>query len=321
MHLPIIVDETIAQPALPIIDLSNFDRDVASRRAIAQQIDSASQHSGFFYLRGHGLSQVQLDALFEQCRAFFDLPLEQKQASAWTTAHSNRGYGQLGREKLNPDRATDYKETYNLGYEWDEPDAPKNAYPEALPQFRETVLTGFSAFSAVANRVFRGLAIALDLPEDFFVQRHDQQPFTLRFLHYPPLPNVLDVNQIRAGEHTDYGTITLLAQDNSGGLEVQTHSGAWIAAPPIPGTLLVNLGDLMEHWTNHRYRSTVHRVCFPPGASAGRSRHTVVFFCDANPNTEIACLPSCQDAQNPPLYPPILAGEYLVSRLNRTYQY
>jgi len=220
MHPPTMNEAAIASPALPIIDLSDFEQDAESRRAIAQQIDLACRHTGFFYVRGHGLPQTQLEALFEQCHAFFALPLKQKQAAAWTSAQSNRGYGQLGRERLNPDRPTDYKETYNIGCERQEPDAPQNAYPEALPEFRKIALEGFAAFSAVANRIFRGLAIALDLPEDFFVQRHDQQPFTLRFLHYPPLPRSLDSNQIRAGEHTDYGTITLLAQDNSGGLEV-----------------------------------------------------------------------------------------------------
>lgn len=313
--------EAIAPSHLPIIDFSDFERDPAAQRAIAQHIDAACRHTGCFYLRGHGLPPAQLAALFAQCRAFFALPLAQKQAAAWTTAQSNRGYGQLGRERLNPDRPTDYKETYNIGCERDTPDAPQNVYPAALPEFRDTAQAGFAAFTAVANQVMRGLAIALDLPPDFFVQRHDQQPFTLRFLHYPPPPSALEADQIRAGEHTDYGTITLLAQDDCGGLEVQTPDGEWIAAPSIPDALLVNLGDLMARWTNHRYRSTPHRVGLPAGANAGRSRYSVVFFCDANPDTEVACLPSCHNAAHPPLYPPIRAGDYLVSRLNNTYQY
>ncbi len=158
----------------------------------------------------------------------------------------------------------------------------------------------------------------MELPEDFFTTRHNQQNHTLRLLHYPPLQTSPKPGQVRAGEHSDYGSLTLLFQDGVGGLEVQTTSGEWIAAPWIPGTVVVNTGDLMQRWTNHIFCSTKHRVMIPNDERVKQSRYSVAFFCHPNDDTEIACLESCQKQQSP-IYPPILAGEYLVSRLQATY--
>ncbi|MEI1373380.1 MAG: 2OG-Fe(II) oxygenase family protein [Nostoc sp.] len=129
----------------------------------------------------------------------------------------------------------------------------------------------------------------------------------------PPKPG-----QVRAGEHSDYGSITLLFQDDVGGLEVQTASGEWIAAPTIPDTVIVNTGDLIQRWTNHVFCSTKHRVMIPSDNRVNQSRYSVAFFCHPNDHTEIACLESCQKEQSP-IYPPILAREYLLSRLQATY--
>ncbi len=189
------------------------------------------------------------------------------------------------------------------------------------------ILAFYEACTEVANRVLQAFALALQLPCDFFATRHDRQNHTLRLLHYPPLQQPPKLGQVRAGEHSDYGSITLLFQDEVGGLEVQTASGEWIAAQPIPGTVVVNTGDLMQRWTNHVFCSTKHRVMIPGDDRVKQSRYSVAFFCHPNDDTEIACLESCQSERSltasrfpsTPIYPPIAAGDYLISRLQATY--
>lgn len=301
--------------SLPVINFAAFGQgDGAQKRAIAHHLDTACRQTGFFYLTGHALPSEQIRAMFDQSRAFFAQPLAAKQKGNWSHAESNRGYGGIGREQLNPDGPADYKETLNLGWEAPDSHLPQNPWPQDLPNFQPIAQAFFRDCIAVAQQVFEALAIALDLPPHFFIDHHNQNPFTLRLLHYPPLPTHRPAQQLRAGEHTNYGTITLLFLEAGEGLEVQTVDGVWRSVPPQPDAIVVNLGDLMARWTNHRYRSTPHRVVAGEG-----DRYSIAFFCDANPTTEIACLPSCQSPDNPPRYPPIRAGEYLISRLTQTY--
>ena len=137
-------------------------------------------------------------------------------------------------------------------------------------------------------------------------------------MHYPALPDSFNAQagESRAGEHTDYGSITLLFQDTAGGLEVRTRACEWIAATPIPGTVVVNTGDLMQRWTNHVFCSTPHRVNL---RSSHRERYSIAFFCHPNHSANIRCISTCSDAENPPRYAPISAGNHLLERLNATY--
>ena len=135
-----------------------------------------------------------------------------------------------------------------------------NRFPAENEAFREPMLTFFEACCAATDRILRAFAIALQLPDDFFTPRHNQRCNTLWLLHYPPVVQTPKPDQVRAGEHTDYGSITLLFQDQVGGLEVQTADGNWLLAPCIPGAIVVNTGDLMQRWTNHVFCSTRHRV-------------------------------------------------------------
>ncbi|WNN91902.1 2OG-Fe(II) oxygenase family protein [Gloeocapsopsis dulcis] len=137
-------------------------------------------------------------------------------------------------------------------------------------------------------------------------------------MHYPRLEQPPKPGQVRAGAHSDYGSITLLFQDQVGGLEVQTRSSEWILAPAIPNTVVVNTGDLMQRWTNHVFCSTKHRVMIPTDERITRSRYSIAFFCHPNHDAEIACLPSCS-IENPAIYPPISAGDHLLRRLQATY--
>ncbi|WP_375511716.1 isopenicillin N synthase family dioxygenase [uncultured Nostoc sp.] len=291
---------------IPIIDLTAFTNgNTITRQNIIKQIYQACHEIGFMYLQNSGISKDLIRQVFAYSKSFFNLPLEVKQKQAWSDEFSNTGYVGLERERLDPNKPGDLKEAFNVN-------------KQAAIGIDASILAFYDSCTELANTVLQAYALALELPEDFLITRHNQQNHTLRSLHYPPLQISPKAGQVRAGEHSDYGSITLLFQDDVGGLEVQTASGEWIAAPAIPDTVVVNTGDLMQRWTNHVFCSTKHRVMIPSDSRVNQSRYSMAFFCHPNDDTEIACLESCQKEQLP-FYPPILAGEYLLSRLQATY--
>jgi isopenicillin N synthase-like dioxygenase len=318
----------IKTPAdIPLIDFSPFltDDPVGKQRVVAE-IYRACHRVGFLYLSHHGIPQAAIDEAFEQSRRFFALPLAEKQAIAWSSEVSNRGYIGLGRERLNETQPGDLKEAFNLGREVSPAEAValgkplvQNRWPAALSSFRPTLTDFFSTCGAAAAHVFRAFALALGMPEGFIAAQHRAENYTLRLLHYPPLDCAPKPGQIRAGAHSDYGTLTLLFQDDVGGLEVLSTQGEWVSAPAIPGAVLINTGDLTERWSNGIFRSTQHRVGLPQAAAPGRDRYSIAFFCEPDADALITCLPTCQGPSNPPKYPPITAGDYLLSRLQATY--
>ncbi len=314
---------------IPVIDFRPFlEGDLAARQVVAAEIYRACHGIGFLYLSNHGIAQPLIERLFAQSQQFFELPVAVKQRAAWSGALSNRGYVGLGRERLDPSQPGDPKEAFNLGRELS-PELTSslgssaslglNHWPSELPAFRQTVLEFYTACAQAALRVLQAFALALRLPERFFEQTHTPGDHTLRLLHYPP---ELEPGRVRAGAHSDYGSLTLLLQDQVGGLEVRSLEGQWLPAPTLADTLVVNTGDLLERWTNHEFVSTQHRVVGLTGSAAAIARHSrysVAFFCHPNPETEVACLETCHGSERPALYPPIRSGEYLLSRLRATY--
>ncbi|MEH2435842.1 MAG: 2OG-Fe(II) oxygenase family protein [Nostoc sp.] len=291
---------------IPIIDLTAFSNgDIITQQKIIKQIYQACHEIGFMYLQNSGISKDLIKQVFSYSKSFFNLSLEVKQKQAWSDEFNNTGYVGLERERLDPNKPGDLKEAFNVN-------------KQAAMEIDASILAFYDSCTELANTVLQAYALALELPEDFFITRHNQQNHTLRSLHYPPLQTPPKPGQVRAGEHSDYGSITLLFQDDVGGLEVQTASGEWIAAPAIPNSVVVNTGDLMQRWTNDMFCSTKHRVMIPSDNKVKQSRYSIAFFCHPNDDTEIACLESCQKEQSS-IYPPILAGEYLLSRLQATY--
>ncbi len=316
---------------LPLIDFAPFrEGNAAARSATAKEIYRACHEIGFMYLKNSGIKPDLIAKTFEHSKQFFDLTLAEKNQLAWSDKFSNRGYVGLERERLDENKPGDLKEAYNIGLE----SSLDNRWLERDEEFRSSMLDFFSACTTAAVEIARAMAIALELPEFFLADRHDKQDNTLRLLHYPPIEKALEQDQLRAGEHSDYGSFTLLFQDKDtsaklgsaaqdvraiGGLEVCNAAGEWIEAPFISETVLVNTGDLMQRWTNHIFRSTKHRVGIPQDQRAKQSRYSIAFFCHPNHDTEISCLETCQSVEHPPLYPPITAGDYLLSRLQATY--
>ncbi|MBD2613223.1 isopenicillin N synthase family oxygenase [Nostoc punctiforme FACHB-252] len=291
---------------IPVIDLSAFTNgNATTRQGVVKQIYQTCHEIGFMYLQNSEISKDLIEQVFIYSKSFFNLPLEVKQKQAWNDEFNNTGYVAVERERLDPNKPGDLKEAFNVS-------------KQGAVGVDACVVAFYDSCTELANTVLQTFALALELPEDFFTTRHSQHNHTLRFLHYPPLQTPPKPEQVRAGEHSDYGSITLLFQDRIGGLEVRTTAGEWISAAAIPDTVIVNTGDLMQRWTNNVFCSTKHRVMIPKDDRVNQSRYSIAFFCHPNDDVEIACLESCQK-ENSSIYPPILAGEYLLQRLQATY--
>ena len=311
---------------IPLIDIAPlFSDEPKDWTAVAEQIDQACQGSGFFYIKGHGVSHETMQSVMTMAKTLFDSPMALKKAIDITQSDHHRGYGSIATEQLDPERPGDFKETFdmarNLGADHPDVLANKplhgpNRYPD-IEGFQAMMETHYWRMLEVGKTVLRGIAIALKIEPDFFDQRFAEPISVLRFIHYPPDSGRTDEAQIGAGAHTDYGCITVLYQDAAGGLQVRNRQGEWIDAPPIEGTFVINIGDMMARWSNDRYTSTPHRVVNP---EAGH-RYSSPFFVEPNFDTDIYCLPGCSDDAHPAKYPAISAGEYLLSRFRDTYAY
>ena len=309
---------------IPLIDLSTA-RDDAHLGAM---LGDVARDIGFFVVTNHGVPDTLIGDVFAQSTQFFASNTATKAALSIKHNTSNRGYVALGEERLDAAKPGDVKEAFNIG--WNLPaDHPEvlagrpfravNVWPDAaaLPDLQRTMLAYFAACHQLGLRLHCALAHDLGVAPDFFVDKLDQPLATLRLLHYPPRPARYEPGQSGAGEHTDYGNLTLLATDDAGGLEVRTRSGAWISPPSLPGALICNIGDCLMRWTNDVYVSTPHRVVNP----VGRERYSVAFFLDPNPDAVVACLPTCVTADRPEKYAPTTGADYLKARLDATYSH
>ncbi|MGC8102487.1 2-oxoglutarate and iron-dependent oxygenase domain-containing protein [Metapseudomonas otitidis] len=311
---------------LPLIDIAPlYGTDSAAWRDVATQIDAACRDWGFFYITGHGIPPERIDALLAAAKAFFALPEAEKLKIDITRTAHHRGYGAIATEQLDPTQPSDLKETFDMGFHMaaDHPEVlagkplrGPNRHPD-LPGWAPLMEQHYADMQALAQTLLRAIALALGIERDFFDARFAEPISVFRMIHYPPRHTARSADQPGAGAHTDYGCVTLLYQDDAGGLQVRNVNGEWIDAPPIPGSFVVNIGDMMARWSNDRYTSTPHRVISPLGVH----RYSMPFFAEPHPDTEISCLPNCSSADNPPKYPPVTSAEYLLSRFADTYAY
>ncbi len=315
---------------VPVIDLAG------SAAAVAAGIDEACREIGFFQIVGHGLDPAVGAEAWDVAAEFFRLPADQKMAVA-IPAGDAYGYGPFQVERLAASRGDvtppDLKETFSVGPNWttaapdpltDPAEAfvrSLNRWPAALPHMERIMRRQYEALAELVERVMALMAIGLGLPDDRFVAAIDQHTSALRALHYPDLAGcVVEPGQLRAGAHSDYGTLTLLRQDDAPcGLQVRDVDGTWHDVPAIEDAYVVNVGDALERWTNERWRSTLHRVVIPSD-DAGRdcSRQSMAFFHNANWDAVIECLPSCLAAGESPRYAPVTAGEHLMGKFRST---
>jgi isopenicillin N synthase-like dioxygenase len=321
-----------AASPLPVVDLAPFHAGgEAGKRAVAAQVDAACRDLGFLRVTGHGVPQSVCDSLLAAWGGFFDLPMADKLRWVVPDESANRGYSWPGKEALAYSRGEttppDLMEAFNIGRrEQDDPYYEQHrafyaptVWPDRPRGLRAAWETYDRAAGAVAGTVLRAMAIALDLPEDWFTQRCARAIETTRAINYQreagqggPEPG-----QMRMGAHTDYGILTVLLADDVPGLQV-FRAGQWHDVPTPRGTLTLNIGDMLALWTNDRWTSTLHRVLPPPAGTEGpQRRRSVARFLDCPPDQVIECIPSCCGPGNPPRYQPVQAGEWLMAKILR----
>jgi len=311
----------------PMLDVARyFAGDESELPRLGQELRYAFENVGFYYLRGHGVPQSLIDAVFAEAERFHTQPIDAK--LALRINEHNIGYMPIGgsiarSSKVNNNTRPSVNEAFFLRRERtpDDPDVIANRqlrglnqWPPNLPGFRDTVLAYMNAMEAMGRRMVRVYAVALDLPPDYFDTMFAVPNMIQRLTHYPPTENPAE-NEFSIAPHTDSGFATFLAPSAVEGLSIRLPDLRWVSAPSIQGAFVVNGGDLLKRWTNDRFLSTPHRVVH----TGGRHRYAIPYFFDAHPDTLIACLPTCQSPDNPPRYDPITYDDYAIWYARRNY--
>lgn len=307
---------------MPVLDLGEWiaGGDIAP---LVAQFREACTHTGFFYVKNHGVPQSVIDAVFDATRRYMSLPMEERLKDR-IDERFRRGFMPIGVTQ-HPGHKPDLKESYELGLDLPLTDADvqagrplhgPNRWPADKPWLEEAAMAYFNHTIALGKRLLRVFALALGQPEAFFLQYARKPMVQARLFHYPPQESPTQL-ELGAAAHTDYGMLTLLVQDPIGGLELRTKAGEWVAAPYIEGTLVVNLGDLVKVWTNDRYVSNLHRVA----NRTGRERYSIPTFFNLDYDTPVACLPGFVEPGEAPRHAPIKSGDYLVSRFASVQKY
>ncbi|WP_198351011.1 isopenicillin N synthase family dioxygenase [Flavisphingomonas formosensis] len=287
---------------LPIVDISALaETDREARRSLAEALRAAGTGSGFFYLTGHGLDEAALGAVLDAARSLFSLDEAAKRRIANRGRPGAPGYARMGGRTTAGDLQAPLKEEYFLRREGG---AEPNLWPDKLAGFRAVMLAHVEAMHDIAARVMRGMALSLNLPEDHFDAFCTDPIAALRLVRYAPEAE-------GAGPHNDFGALTLLLQDDVGGLQLFDRGrDRWIDVPPFRGALVVNVGDLFERWTNGLYHSSLHRVA----NLAGVERFSAPFFLTGAASQLIECLPGCVAPGEAPRHPPVTVADHLNAR-------
>ena len=317
---------------VPVIDIAPFlEGTPEGVEQVAKQIAHACEEIGFFQITGFGVAEEFIQEVYDVSRRFFDLTDELKATAAQPAPGQVRGWTAVGKEGLSYslDAAApgDLKEKMDMGpfdvpneeyYNGAEagPHFAPNVWPDALPEMRPLWERYFAEMSEVSRQVMRIFAVGLGLDIGYFEDKVDKHISMFRVLNYPDQPEPPLPGQLRAGAHSDYGSLTLLRQEQRpGSLQVRTKSGEWFDVPVVEGALVVNIGDLMAEWTNDRWVSTLHRVVNPSRDDANDSRRiSLVFFHQPNYDAMISCLPTCLQPGEEPKHSMISSGDHLFSK-------
>ena len=322
----------IAFTEIPVIDISALaGNDARAIAATAREIGIAAQNVGFFNISGHGIAPELIERTYEMSKTFHSAPLERRMEVHVSHSPGTRGFVPSTVEWTDPDPELhrlvepdpgDFDfltkpllhAAFDLSLEIDEQDPDfragnlmlvPNQWPAWLPEMRSTVMAYYDAVAAVGDRLFRAFAIALDLPETFFIDRAKKPPSQLRLLHYPPNDLPMNKDNLGIGAHSDFECFTIL-HHRSAGLQVMNAADEWVEAPPIPGTFTVNIGDLLEGWTNGLFKATQHRV-----VNTGKERLSLPLFFAVDYDTVVEPLPQFVTEAQPAAYNRIVAGQHL----------
>lgn len=310
--------KTMRPDAIPVVDLSML-RESSGATDVANALHRASQSLGFIYVKGHGISQESIDRARKYAFEFFRSSDANKATVLVSSSH--RGWLKPGASKMDDDAKADLKESFIWGHEHTHatsydthPLRGTNQWPAFVPELREAAVTYFDQAHNVASLLMQGFALGLKLDKNFFLQSADRPLSRASFVYYPAQSTDSEQIQFGVAPHTDFGVLTVLCQDDTGGLQVQDINGDWIHAPPIEGTLVVNVADLLCRWTAGEYKSTPHRVV----NTSGTERLSLVLAFDPNPETII-------DANDIPgltaVEEPITCGDYLTWRFEKAFSY
>lgn len=315
---------------IPILDVSAlFSIDDKAAAGVAETLRGYLEQVGFLYVTGHDVPPESVESVREAARRFFALPDEEK--LKLKIDRNFRGFLPMASSTIVTSSVAkvskpNQSESLMLMHEVaaDDPDSiagkplqGPNQWPseQVLPGFRATVETYVSQMELLARKMVGAIAVSLGMDADALDPYFDKPTTFLRLLHYPTQP--AEDGLFGSAPHTDYGFITLLAQDNVGGLEVKNKKGEWVAAPPIPNTFVMNVGDILARWSNDRFVSTPHRVI----NRSGRERFSQPFFFDPSMDYTISALNACVPSGTEPKYEPVVYRDYLMERIDKNYHY
>ncbi len=319
----------------PVVDISSFKTgEQNAKKSLARRVDEVCRQTGFLAIVGHGVPAEVIEGAWSDARRFFDLPTEKKLESKMPYVGYPYGYSPFQAEalakSLGDETPPDLKESFSIGPldqptpDVDDPNADfrfaSNIWPREPAGFRRAWSSYYRAMGDLASTIMRIFAVSLDLPETFFDGVIDDPISAMRALNYPQQSVPPKAGQLRAGAHSDYGSLTiLLSEPAPGGLEIYSPEGEWVAVPTVPGAFVVNLGDLMARWTNDRWVSTLHRVVNPPPDPTGSTRRqSIAFFHQPNWEAEISCIPTCLAPGEKAKYAPVRSGEHLMEKFHRS---
>ncbi|MEZ0538840.1 isopenicillin N synthase family dioxygenase [Fibrella arboris] len=302
---------------IPSLDLADFTSgDQARRKQFVEDLGNAFTNIGFVAIQNHGLTDALTKNLYSAAQSFFSAPDDVKKQYEHPELNGQRGYIGKGRETAKGFKVADLKEFYHVGQPEPEGEMPANILPAEYPDFGQYTIETYRILEQTGKTLLRAIAIYLNLPEDYFEPRVRKGDSILRALHYFPLdPTTTPDGAVRAAAHGDINLITLLMGASADGLEVLRRDGKWIAITALPDQIIVNVGDMLDRLTNHRLKSTIHRVVNPPREKMGTSRYSIPFFMHPRADMDLTSLASCIDAENPKLYSDMTAGEFLNERL------
>ena len=305
--------------AIPSVDLAEFlSGDIRRKNAFVQELGKAYEEVGFVAVKNHGVPDELIAALYKNVQEFFSLPLEKKKSYEIPELAGQRGYTSFGKEHAKGSDAPDLKEFFQYGQtprdNYKEDEYPPNVLVNEVEGFNETFANAYRAFEKSGTSLLQAIAIYLQLDEHYFDDFVYNGNSILRAIHYPPITQE-PKSAIRAEQHEDINLITLLVGASADGLQILTRQNEWIGVTSLPDQIVVNVGDMLQRFTNNKLKSTTHRVVNPARELWHTSRFSIPFFLHPKSAMNLRCLDGCIDEAHPKLYEDATAGEYLDERL------
>jgi len=305
---------------IPVVDLADFlSGNLQKKLSFIHALGKAYEDVGFVAVKNHGIRDGLIADLYKYVQQFFSLPLEQKRKYEKLELAGQRGYTSFGKEHAKGSDAPDMKEFFQFGQTVDDDDPVKSEYPaniivNEIPMFIPVFFEAYRAFEKSGKALLQAIAIYLNLDEHYFDKYIHNGNSILRAIHYPPITHE-PKSAIRAEQHEDINLITLLVGASSDGLEILTKQNEWVPVTSLPDQIVVNVGDMLQRFSNNKLKSTTHRVVNPPRDKWHSSRFSIPFFLHPKSSMSLACLESCIDNDHPKAYPDANAGQYLDERL------